>query len=77
MNLLNELWKKDKMRGLLSILSLFRYKLNTFNACNTGSRMLYFIYHWTLKKSFGVKSQYLPYFTQRFNGPHPVMLLSL
>ena len=30
-NLLNELWKRDKMRGLLSILSLFRNEFNKFN----------------------------------------------
>ena len=31
LNLLNELGKSDKMRGLPSILSLFRNKLNKFN----------------------------------------------
>ena len=31
LNLLNELGKRDKMRGLPSILSLFRNKLNKFN----------------------------------------------
>ena len=30
LNLLNELWKRDKMRGLPSILSLFRYEFNNF-----------------------------------------------
>ena len=35
-NLLNELGKRDKMRGLPSILSLFRNKFNKFN--NTGAR---------------------------------------
>ena len=30
-NLLNELRKRDKMRGLPSILSLFRNELNKFN----------------------------------------------
>ena len=29
--LLNKLWKRDKMRGLLSILSLFRNKFNKIN----------------------------------------------
>ena len=38
LNLLNELRKRDKMRGLPSILSLFRNKFNKFN--NTGARML-------------------------------------
>ena len=31
LNLLNELGKRDKMRGLPSILSLFRYEFNKFN----------------------------------------------
>ena len=31
LNLLNELGKSDKMRGLLSILSLFLNQYNTFN----------------------------------------------
>ena len=35
LNLLNELRKRDKMRGLLSILSLFRNELDKFN--NTGA----------------------------------------
>ena len=47
LNLLNELSKRDKTRGLPSILSLFRNELNKFN--NTGARMLDFIYHMTLK----------------------------
>ena len=47
LNLLNELRKGDKMRGLLSILSLFRKEFNKFN--NTGARMLDFICHMTLR----------------------------
>ena len=35
LNLLNELGNRDKMRGLQSILSLFRNKFNKFN--NTGA----------------------------------------
>ena len=46
LNLLNELGKSDKMRGLSSILPLFRNKLNKFN--NTGTPMLVSIYHMTL-----------------------------
>ena len=46
LNLLNELWKRDKMRGLSSILSLFRNEFNNFN--NTGARMLDYNYHMTL-----------------------------
>ena len=30
LNLLNELWKRDKMRGLPSILTLFRNEFNNF-----------------------------------------------
>ena len=47
LNLLYELGKRDKMRGLPSILSLFRNEFNKFN--NTGARMLDFIYHMTLR----------------------------
>ena len=47
LNLLNELRKRDKMRGLPSILSLFRNKFNKFNY--TGARMLDSIYHMTLR----------------------------
>ena len=38
-NLLNELGKRDKMRGLPSILSLFRNEFNKFN--NTRARLSY------------------------------------
>ena len=47
LNLLNELGKRDKMRGLPSILSLFRNEFNKFN--NTKARMLDSIYHMTLR----------------------------
>ena len=43
LNLLNELRKRDKMRGLPSILSLFRDEFNKFN--NIGARILDSIYH--------------------------------
>ena len=50
LNLLNELWKRDKMRGLPSILPLFRKEFNKFNKFNnTGALILYSIYHMTLK----------------------------
>ena len=42
LNLLNELGKRDKMRSLPSILSLFRNEFNKFN--NTRARMLDSIY---------------------------------
>ena len=46
-NLLNELRKRDKMRRLPSILTLFCNKFNKFN--NTRARMLGSIYHMTLR----------------------------
>ena len=52
LNLLNEFGKRDKMRGLASILSLFRNEFNKFNI--TGARMLDSFYHMTntLKSHF-------------------------
>ena len=47
LNLLNEFGKSDKMRGLQSILSLFRKEFNKVN--NTKARMLDSIYHMTLR----------------------------
>ena len=47
LNYLNELRKRDKMRGLPSILSLFHNEFNKIN--NTISRMLDSIYLMTLK----------------------------
>ena len=48
LNLLNELWKRDKMPGLQSISWLF-HEFNKFN--NTGAQMLDSkIYHMTIKK---------------------------
>ena len=55
-NLLNEMMKRNKMRGLPSILSVFRIEFNKFN--NTGARILDSIYHMTLKWHliFGMKT---------------------
>ena len=47
LNLFNKLGKRDKMRGLPSILSLFRNKFNKFNG--SRARMLDSIYHMTLR----------------------------
>ena len=47
LNLSNELGKRDKMRGLPSILSLFRNEFNKFS--NARARMLDSIYHMTLR----------------------------
>ena len=56
LNLLNKLGIRDKMRGLPSILSLFRNLFNKFN--NTRARMLDSIYHMTntLKSDFWRKN---------------------
>ena len=58
LDLLNELGKSDNMRGMSSILLLFRNELNKLN--KTGGRMLDSIYHMTLKliknRIFGVKT---------------------
>ena len=56
LNLLNELEKRDKMRGLPSILSLFRNEFDKFN--KTKARMLDSIYHMiiTLKSHFWRKN---------------------
>ena len=58
LNLLNELGKRNKMRGLPSILSLFRNEFNKFN--NTRARMLDSFYHMTntLKSDFRRKKRY-------------------
>ena len=45
LNLFNELGKRDKMRGIPSILSLFRNEFNKFN--KTRARILDSIYHIT------------------------------
>ena len=47
LNLFNELGKRDKMRGLSSILSLFCNEFNKFN--KTRARMLYSYYHMALQ----------------------------
>ena len=71
--LLNKLGKRDKMRGLPSILSLFRNEFNKFN--NTRARMLDSIYHMTntLKSHFWSKNIIiLSLCAQRCYGHHNV-----
>ena len=78
LNLLNELGKSDKMRGLPSILLLFRNEFNKFN--NTGARMLDSIYHMTLKLKIAFLREnvkILPSFRQRYNGRHNVSRKSI
>ena len=73
LNLLNELGKRDKMRGLLSILSLFRNECNKYN--NTRARVLDSIYHMTntLKSHFWRNNvMILSSCTQRCYGRHNV-----
>ena len=70
---LNELGKRDKMRGLPSILSLFRNEFNKLN--NTRARMLDSIYHITntLESHFLRKIvMILSSCTQRCYGRHNV-----
>ena len=71
LNLLNELGKRDKMRGLPGILSPFRNEFNKFN--NTRARMLDSIYHMTitLKSHFWRKNVIiLSLCMLRFYGHH-------
>ena len=70
--LLNELGKIDKMRGLPSILSLFRNEFNKFN--KTRAQMLDSIYHMTntFKSHFWRKNvMILSSCTQRCYGSFP------
>ena len=78
LNLLNELGKRDKMRGLPSILSIFRNEFNKFN--NTGALMLDSIYHMTntLKSHFWRKNVIiLSLCTQRCYERHNVSRKSI
>ena len=78
LNLLNKLGKRYKMRGLPSILSLFRNEFNKFN--NTRARMLDSIYHMTntLKSLFWRRNvMILSLCTQRCYGRHNVSRKSI
>ena len=78
LNLLNELGKRDKMRGLPSILSLFRNEFNKFN--NTRARMLDSIYHMknTFKSHFWRKNVIiLSLCAQRCYGRHIISRKSI
>ena len=78
LNLLNDFGKRDKMRGLPSILSLFRNEFNKFN--NTGALLLDYIYHMTntLKSHFWRKNVIiLSLCTQRCYGRHNVSRKSI
>ena len=74
-NLLNELGKRDRMRGLPSILSLFHNEFNKFN--NTRARMLDDI-KITLKSLFSRKNVIiLSLYTQRCYGRHNISRKSI
>ena len=78
LNLLNELGKRYKMRGLPSILSLFRNEFNKF--INTRARMLDSIYHMTntLKSHYWRENVIvLSLCTQRCYGCHNISRKSI
>ena len=78
LNLLNKLGKRDKMRGLPSILFLFCNGFNKFN--NTRAQMLDSIYHMTntLKSHFWPKNiMILSSCTQRCYGRHNFSRISV
>ena len=78
LNLLNELGKRAKMRGLQSILSLIRKEFNKFN--NTRARMLYSIYHMTNTLKSHFRRQNVMVFSlcaQRCHGRHNVSRKSI
>ena len=78
LNLLNELGKGDNMRGLPSMLSLFRNEFNKFN--KTGARVLDSIYHMTntLKSHFSHKNVIIfSLYTQRCYGRHNISRKSI
>ena len=73
LNLLNELGKRDKMRGLPSILSLFRNEFNIFNNTKSTNVRFYLSYDMknTLKSYFWRKNVIiLSLCTQRCYGRH-------
>ena len=78
LNLLNKLGKRDKMRGLPSILSLFRNEFNKFN--NTRAGMFDSIYHMTNTLKSHVWRKYviiLSLCTQRYYGSNNVSRKSI
>ena len=76
LNLINELGKRDKMRGLPSILSLFRKEFNKFN--NTRARMLDSIYHLTNTENTEISNvMILSSCTQRCYGRNNVSRKSI
>ena len=80
LNLLNELEKRDKMRGLPSILSLFRNSFNKFKLYKSTNVRFYLSYDIkiTLKSHFCRKNvMFLSLCTQRCYGHHNVSRKSI
>ena len=79
LNLLNDLRKRDKIQGLLNILSLFCNEFNEFEDKRAG--MLDSIYHMILKLfkiAFWCENvKTLSNFMQHYNGYHYVRLRNL
>ena len=75
LNLLHELGKRNKMRGLPSILSLFRNEFNKFN--NTRARMLDSFYHMTLRLLWNLNVIIASLCTQHCYGRHNVSRKSI
>ena len=75
LNLLIDLRKRDKMRGLPSILSLFRNEFEKFN--NTRARILDSIYHMALSHFCRKNVIILSLRTQRCYGRHNVSRKSI
>ena len=71
--LLNKLRKKDQMRGLPSILSLFHYELNKSN--NRGALMLDSIYHMT-QKVLMCKAQDFAIYMPHYHDHYYITLLN-
>ena len=74
LNLLNKLWRRDKMRGLQSISLLYHNEFNKFN--NTGALMLDFIYCMLLTLPWNCL-KVLSLCTQHCYGPHYIMLQNI
>ena len=75
LNVLNEVGKRDQMRGLPSILSLFRIELNKFN--NTRARMLDSVHHVILSHFCRTNVIILSLCTLRCYGRHNVSRKSI
>ena len=73
LNLLNELRKRDKMRGLPSILSLFRNEFNKFN--NTRARSVVKKIKSRARSASGLSSYNLPKTVNYYSTIHQLGLV--